>query len=170
MLDWTEDAAMAAGCECALLAGGESGSSGDTADAVVRPGDARVFRLLQGPSARLACSPKCGRMSVSAIGTDDKWVLGDGQPSSSISLPFGFAWDEGGGDGEGEGGGGGGGSAPLVHALALQRAEQPPTTTAATATTTMLPEQQRQSPLLPRCAAALLFLGLNAAAASLASR
>lgn len=156
MLDWTEDAPVA-GCSCELLPTENDDRAyaqlpspdATTAPAVVGPGSARVFRLLR-PSARLACSAECGTVAISAVGDADEWVSAqDGVVGVNVC---GCA------DGKGapaffssHAAFGGADSNAAVHALRLRA------TPAAMPATT---------PTLPRAAAALLFVGLNAAAAA----
>jgi len=118
----------------------------------------RVFRLLQ-PSARLACSPECGRVTIASVDDNREWVLpeeeglvvrrleGEGSSPASCggAAVAGFPWS------------GGEGTTTLLHALIL-RAE-------ATNASTTKPSQS----LIPRAAALLLFLGLNVAAAAVSS-
>lgn len=163
MLDWAEPTTLAPGCACELLplaADGNANADPQPTTAVaVRPGDdARVFRLLQ-PSARLACSPECGRVTIASVDDNREWVLpeeeglvvrrleGEGSSPASCggAAVAGFPWS------------GGEGTTTLLHALIL-RAE-------ATNASTTKPSQS----LIPRAAALLLFLGLNVAAAAVSS-
>jgi hypothetical protein len=170
MLDWAEPTILAPGCACELLppAGGDdanadtdAGADPQPTTAAVRPGDdARVFLRLLQPSARLACSPGCGRVTVSSVEDGQEWVLPEGEglavrglekegssaASCGGSAVAGFAWS-------------GSEGTTTLHALTL-RAETTTTTTKQVAQT---------SSLVPRAAALLLFVGLNVAAAAVSS-
>jgi len=181
MLDWTEDAPVI-GCSCELLPPlniNDRDNDDQTTPRpspptglLVGPGDSRVFCLLQ-PSARLACSAKCGRVTISAVGDTEGWVFapvgvvglagatvrvggcggGGGGGAAATARAF-FSSD---GASFGVGGNGGGRGDAAVHALRLRASpagEQDVPAPAKAAT-------------LPRAAAALLFVGLNAAAAAL---
>jgi hypothetical protein len=173
LIDWSEGAlggrdhpaAALAGCACALLPlaeegeeGGGGGGSGDhhhppsPTSPSVRPGQTRVFQLLQ-PCVRLACSPSCGAVSLAdASSLDDTWV-----------------WQEAGGVG-------GGASAPasaLSRLRAVRLCAAFPLGTSSSSSSSPQQEQQQhhnphpRHPLPVRALSALLFLGLNAAASAL---
>jgi hypothetical protein len=153
------------GCSCALVpAGVEDGGGGGEGDTdalpthhhplSVRPGEARVFRLLQ-PCVRLSCAPACGPVSLAdAAGLeegDDAWVVG----SISGSAASGWLAEAGGRP-----------PSLLLRAVRLRAdfagVDQPAAAIGAQPTNK---DRSRQL----RALAAALFLGLNAAAAAVAS-
>lgn len=166
MLDWTGDAGAVAppGCACQLLPPTlvGDGSNNDAAlAATVRPGDARVFRLLLRPSARLACSSQCGRVSVGEVGSNNNdssgWVL---MPDEGAGVRLGSSSSGGGGASRLVGSfAWSGGDDDVLHALYLRAVAAPPMSTA----------EKPTPPLVPRAAALALFAGLNTAAAALSS-